>query len=242
MTENFKFFYELVQILKEQGDAFVSLDFGDTIPHNVGVIITTEEERQRVRFRKVVARNQPSLAVRVAKSVLKGGGSFDTVVVGIDPGHRPGLAMVGDGRVLVAEIVPSPEGAANEIDRLSSCFEYSHFIARVGHGDKTNRNRVIRAIWNLVDDIEIVDETSTTKRTEEPDADAAVSIALSSGYRLPFPPEISPTPGEVKDIQRLSRIESQGRVTISTELAEQVAKGELTLAEALVAQDKKSAR
>ncbi|OPY27398.1 MAG: hypothetical protein A4E31_01180 [Methanomassiliicoccales archaeon PtaU1.Bin030] len=88
----------------------------------------------------------------------------------------------------------------------------------------------------------MVDETSTTRRTEEPDADAAVSIALGTGYRLPFPPEVRPTPGEVRDIQRLSRIESGGRVTISYDLAESVAKGELSLQEALRAQDRTCAR
>ncbi len=115
-------------------------------------------------------------------------------------------------------------------------------IARVGHGDRTNRNRVIKAIWNTVDDVEIVDERNTTRRTEEPDADAAISIAMAPGFRMPFPPEIEPTPGELRDIQRISRIESGGRMTISADLAEMVAKGELTLPEALTVQGKRSSR
>ncbi len=242
MTANFRFFYELVQLLKEEGEPFVALDIDDPIPANVGVIITSEEEAERIRFRKVVAGKHPSVAVSVAKSLLKGGENLETIVIGIDPGSRPGVALIGDGRVLIADTVQSPEKVADIIDRLLREFEYNRVVAKVGHGDKTNRNRIIRAIWNLVDDVEIVDETSTTRRTEEPDADAAVSIALSSGYRLPFPPEVSPTPGEIKDIQRLSRIESQGRVTISSILAEAVARGELTLVEALAEQDKKTSR
>ncbi len=242
MTANFRFFYELVQLLKEQGEPFITLDIDDPIPSNVGVIITSDEEARRIRFGKVVAGKQPVVAVSVAKSLLKGGENLQTIVIGIDPGSRPGVALIGDGRVLTADTVQSPEKVADIIDRLLRAFEYNRVVAKVGHGDKTNRNRIIRAIWNLVDDVEIVDETSTTRRTEEPDADAAVSIALSSGYRLPFPPEVSPTPGEIKDIQRLSRIESQGRVTISSTLAEAVARGELTLVEALAEQDKKSSR
>ena len=45
MTKNFRFFYELVQLLKEQKEPFVALDFDDDVPDNVGVIITTREER-----------------------------------------------------------------------------------------------------------------------------------------------------------------------------------------------------
>lgn len=242
MTENFKFFYELIQLLKEHKEPFVTLDFGKDIPDTVGVVVTTREERSRVRFRRVVAEDTPDLAYSIARNQLKGRERFDTLVVGIDPGMRPGLAIIGDGRVLVAETVSSPESVVDQIARFRLCFGHDHLIARIGHGDRTNRNRIIRSIWNSVDDVEVVDERNTTRRTEEPDADAAVSIAMSSGYRMPFPPEVQPTPGEVRDIQRLSRIESGGRVTISSDLAEMVAKGELTLPEALTAQGRKSAR
>jgi len=242
MTKNFRFFYELVQTLKQHKEPFVALDFKDDIPDTVGVIVTTREEKPQVHFKNVVAVDQPDLALEMARSKLKGRERFQTLVVGVDPGVRPGLAIIGDGRVLVAETVGSPEAVADEIARFRRCFYHVRLIARIGHGDRTNRNRIIRSIWNSVDDIEVVDETSTTRNTEEPDADAAVSIALGSGYRMPFPPEVQPTPGEVRDIQRLSRIESGGRVTISSDLAEQVAKGELTLPEALSAQGRKSSR
>ena len=108
----------------------------------------------------------------MAKSMLSGGESYDTLIVGVDPGSRPGVALIGDGRVLIAETVGSPEQVADEIGRLLKVFAHHHMIARVGHGDRTNRNRIIRAIWNSVDDIEVVDEKNTTRRTEEPDADA----------------------------------------------------------------------
>ncbi len=242
MTKNFRFFYELVQLLKGHKEHFVALDFGDDVPETVGVIITTREERSLVRFRKVVSNDQPDIALEMARSQLKGREAFQTLVVGVDPGVRPGVAIIGDGRVLIAETVGSPEGVVDEIARFRRCFRHVRLIAKVGHGDRTNRNRIIRSIWNSVDDIEVVDETNTTRRTEEPDADAAVSIALGSGYRMPFPPEVQPTLGEVKNIQRISRIESGGRVTISSELAKAVAKGELTLPEALMVQDRKSVR
>jgi hypothetical protein len=44
---------------------------------------------------------------------------------------------------------------------------------------------------------------------------------------------MEPTDGELREIQRKSRIKSQGRITISSELAKKVALGELTLAEAI---------
>ena len=45
--------------------------------------------------------------------------------------------------------------------------------------------------------------------------------------------EIDPSEGELRDIQRISRNKSNGRVTIPTELARKVAKGEVTIEQAI---------
>src|SRR5439155_1323072 len=81
--------------------------------------------------------------------------------------------------------------------------------------------------------VAVVDEAGTTHRTAQPDVDAAIDIAKSSGRRVEPPVEIRPTPGEVREIQRRSRLDSGGVVTISSELAGAVARGDLTLEEAL---------
>src|SRR5438094_627327 len=65
------------------------------------------------------------------------------------------------------------------------------------------------------------------------DVDAAIDIAKSSGRRVEPPSEIRPTPGEVREIQRRSRLDSGGVVTISSELAGAVARGDLSLEEAI---------
>jgi len=63
---------------------------------------------------------------------------------------------------------------------------------------------------------------------------------MAKGQRVEEAPEVEPTAGELRDIQRLSRIESEGSVTISSELASAVAKGDLTLREAVLSQRKLS--
>src|SRR5438876_620584 len=81
--------------------------------------------------------------------------------------------------------------------------------------------------------VEIVDEAGTTHRTPQPDVDAAIDIARTPGRRVQPPFEIRPTPGEVREIQRRSRLESGGLVTISSELAGAVARGDFSLEEAI---------
>src|SRR5207248_2886198 len=72
-----------------------------------------------------------------------------------------------------------------------------------------------------------------THRTPQPDVDAAIDIARTPGRRVQPPFEIRPTPGEVREIQRRSRLESGGLVTISSELAGAGARGDFSLEEAI---------
>jgi len=104
---------------------------------------------------------------------------------------------------------------------------------RIGHGDPTNRNRILNALARDRLRVEIVDEAGTTHRTPQPDVDAAIDIARTPGRRVQPPFEIRPTPGEVREIQRRSRLESGGLVTISSELAGAVARGDFSLEEAI---------
>ncbi len=233
LTEDFHFFYELVKGLKERGMEFVSLEEGREVPPNVGVVVTTPKEAGDIDFDPLVAAEDAEMAINVARCVLAGGTRVRTVVIGIDPGSTTGIAIYGEGRLLATDEVDSPEKAAESVGKLLSCLRYSHSVARVGHGDATKRDRIIRSIWGMVDEVEVVDETGTTGRVGRDDVEAAKRIAMAKGERVKSPPNPKPTPGEVRNVQRLSRIASKGRVTISTELATAVAKGEMTMAQAL---------
>jgi hypothetical protein len=232
VTEDFRFFHLMVKLLKERNEPFVSLGYDDPVPRSVGAIITTAAERGKVHFDTLISDDDPEIAFRAARSVLRGK-RFDRVVIGIDPGRRPGIAVVGDGRIIDTELVFCPEDVTETLVRMTWNLDFDLLVVRIGHGDPTNRNRIIRAVWPLADQVEIVDESSTTKKTVTPDIDAAIMIAFTSGERVVSEPEVCPTPGEVRNIKRLSRIESRGRVTISTELASQVACGRISLAQAL---------
>jgi hypothetical protein len=232
VTEDFRFFHLMVRFLKERGEPFVSLGLDDPIPENVGAIITTNAEREGVRFENIISDGDPDIAFKAARSVLRGK-RFSRVVVGIDPGRTPGIAVIGDGRIIDTELVYCPEDVTETLARMTRNLDFDLMLIRVGHGDPTNRNRIIHAVWSLADEVEIVDESKTTKKTVTPDIDAAILIAFTSGEKVVVQPEVCPTPGEVRDIKRLSRIESGGRFTISTELASQVAIGKISLAEAV---------
>src|SRR5581483_10567500 len=109
-----------------------------------------------------------------------------------------------------------------------------------GNGAPTHRDRILRALIGLEAAMELVDETRSTPPSgyhgpAERDTAAATNIALTPGS--PIDPNavgpVTPTAGELRDIQRKSRMASGGRMTIPRELALGVALGQFTLEQAL---------
>jgi len=236
MTEDFRLYHDLVAELKAREIPFVSLSFSRRIPENVGVIVTSPKEGDRIRRAHVVADADVGNAIARAVQVLRGKTRWEEVLVGIDPGAEPGVAVVGDGQVLATYHAPSPEGVAGILRQALVTFPSPRRRVRIGHGDRTNRNRILNALAREGLPTEIVDEAGTTDGTHEADIDAAIKIAFVPGVRAAPPYDVEPTPGEVREIQRRSRVTSEGGVTISKELATRVARGEITLDEAVTKQ------
>jgi hypothetical protein len=132
------------------------------------------------------------------------------------------------------------DGVRDVIQRVLNVYGFRSILARVGHGAPSQRDRIINELLDLGLDVEVVDETSTTVGSDAPDIKAAIQISFTKGRRTQGKKPVRPTRGEIKNLQRISRMESRGEVTISHDLAEGVLKGELTLAEAIERQRNRS--
>jgi xanthine/CO dehydrogenase XdhC/CoxF family maturation factor len=233
LTENPRTYFEMIEALREQDLRFVSLDFSDPVPANVGAIITSKSERDRVAFDKVVTDEDPDMAIARARMMLSGEDEVRELVIGVDPGARPGFAVIGDGTVLLRSLAESPEAVSSLVENIAKEYPNANVVVRIGHGDRTNRNRIFNRLWDQGHRLEIVDERNTTKRSQTPDEDAAIEIAMTPGYTPTKRQEIEPCQGEIRNIQRISRLESAGSLTVSKDLAKKVALGEISLRDAI---------
>jgi len=233
LTEDFRLYHDLVAALKPRGIPFVSLSFSRRVPGTVGAILTSPAEASRVRFPHVIAVGDVEAAIAQGLQSLRGKTAWRELLIGVDPGSTPGVAVVGDGEVVDTRIASSPEAVARIVREATRTFPARTHRVRIGHGDPTNRNRIINTLSRDGARVEIVDEAGTTHRTDQPDVDAAIRIAFTPGVRArPFY-EIRPTRGELREIQRRSRMSSGGKVSISADLAAMVARGEVTLDQAI---------
>jgi len=239
-TKDFSLYHDIIKVLKKRKVAYVSLSILDNIPRRIGVILTSQKELKEIPLNKKVAadgHDSIDYAVDLAVQKLIGKELYSNIFIGIDPGERPGIAIVGDDILLQKMQVEGPENVAPEIKRFLKVYPSKDTCIRIGHGSMITRNRIINSLIPLEIPIEIVDETRTTpsqqKRRCVRDGEAAAAIALLSGGRVQTTLPIETSRGAIKNVQKRSRQLSEGRFTISENTALKVLKGEISLLEAV---------
>ena len=231
-------YHELAGFLRDRRFPSVSLLPGDRIPESVAVVLTSAEEFPEIDHPNVLpvaeGGDRRALGAAIAHA-LNPPSSTESLIVGIDPGPRPGYAILCGGVSLGEGVLDSPESADGLAVQIRHRFPSRHVVYRVGAGDPPARNRIVNALLAHRRSVELVDENGTTPRGRRRprDALAARRIGGAPGQPVHEPLVGSITAGEIANVQRLSREGSGGRVTISRSSAHRVLRGEVTLAEAV---------
>lgn len=238
ITEDFLIHRSIVAELKARNLDFVTLSPNEAIPLCVRVVITTEDELDEIDFDidKIIIAKKPSTTVDRAQRLLDRH-KYERIIIGIDPGKYSGIAIIGDGMVISVHQVSV--GRIDKIIRdILSEKSTQDIIVRIGHGASLVRTQIINALLKLRVPVELADESFTTPslgkgvKGQISDIVAAINIANLEGIPVDKK-QIEPSRREIQLIQERSRERSNGMSTISRRLARQVAKGELTIDEAI---------
>jgi hypothetical protein len=234
-TADFELYHDVVNELRDRDVAFTTIEPGDPLPDEATVLITgVSDDPDRyvdVGIEQVRAEpGDPRWAVETALSTLREDG--DRTVVGVDPGARPGIAIVQGETVVAAFHVPLADAA--EVVRREVEGD-PEAVVRIGDGARLQGARIVEALSDVR--VELVDETGTTPSLGTGargmgDVLAAVNIARREGEPIDSR-EIEPSDGEIRVIQNRSREHSAENREIDAPLARRVALGELTLDDAL---------
>lgn len=235
-TTDFVLYQDLVKELRERRLKFVTVAPSESIAREVGVVITSEKEAGMITFPNIVVASDPEMTVNEAIRRLRNGAQPGRAIIGIDPGREPGIAVVCNNVVEAVYRVPMRQ-AFDVIDNISH--RYPDILVRVGHGARMVSTHLINTLVAQGIAVELVDESRTspylgrgTGGSAISDIVAAINIAHTRGKRMGRQ-ALHPSKGEIRSIQERSRELSDGRTTISRQLAEKVAKGEITINQAL---------
>lgn len=197
-----------------------------------GVLLTSPEEVQDGE----IPATEETLEISVERAIQASRGLDSAVqlVFGVDPGPRPGIAWLADGVVVGSAQLEQIDSVADHIVGLSSAVEHKRMCVKVGDGAPLIRDRIInQLILRGIETLEVNEYRTSQGSRIKTHLHAATRIALMGGSRVHHIRELNPTEGDLKEIQRQSRIMSLGNLTISTELARLVACGELSMEDAI---------
>ena len=231
-TADFELYHEVVTTLRDRDVDFTTVEPGEELPDRTSVVVTGEDDRVSVPEGAEVVRasaGEPRRAIEAMLALTRGGGG--QTVVGVDPGERPGIAVLVEGVVVATFHVPAEQAAAVVNDEIADAVEP---LVRIGDGARLVGARIID---DLDAPVELVDETGTTPYLGAGargmgDVLAAVNIARIEGERVDER-DIEPTAGELQRIKDRSRERSETNRAIDETFARKVAGGELTIDEAL---------
>jgi hypothetical protein len=232
-TADFEVYHGVVNELRDRGVTFTTVELDDTLPDRATVVVSAAGEEPPNPDDVPVVRadpDDPRKAVDEVVATLRGGSG--RTVVGVDPGERPGVAVLSGEMVVATFHVPLADAAEVVREEVEDAVDP---LVRVGDGARLQGAKIIDDLEDVP--VELVDETGTTPYLGTGargmgDVLAAVNIARLSGERVESR-TVEPTAGELQRIKERSREAGEENRAIDEELARRVALGELTMAEAL---------
>ncbi|WP_440989108.1 hypothetical protein [Haloarchaeobius baliensis] len=240
-TADFELYHEVVTELRDRGVTFTTVEPGDPLPEGTDVVVVAEgeavetgeaDEGDPAPGVHVVhaSPDAPRRAVDAAFAYLRGGDG--RTVVGVDPGRKPGIAVLAGDTVVAAFQVPRDDAAAVVEAEVADATDP---VVRVGDGARLDGAAIVNELEDVR--VELVDETGTTPYLGTGargmgDVLAAVNIARLEG-EVVEKREVEPTAGELQVIKDRSREQSTENRAIDEVLARRVAAGELSIEEAL---------
>jgi hypothetical protein len=194
-----KAYFLIVNKLKERDIPFLSLVPGETVPIDVKVVITTEQEKHLIHNKKILVydgETAPDDAANEIRKILQGKEAYEKIVIGIDPGEVFGLAVIADGKVnetgncfSVSETLAKVKSVILEVD-----FSATTVTIKVGNGVPTYKELIeaFNAALPAELTLEVVSEAGTNRplkhnkhRRGLRDIASAIRIAGRAGHIYP---------------------------------------------------------
>jgi hypothetical protein len=159
-TLDFKFYHDIIVDLRKWKIPFTSLESTSNIPRDVAVVLSSEKD-ERFWDRQINARDS-TYGIRNSLPLLMNREVFDEVVIGLDPGPYPGVAVIADNVLTEAFETPMIEMVRKEVMEIRDSYRYRNISIKIGDGDKPHRDRIIQDLAETGIDLKVVDERNTS--------------------------------------------------------------------------------
>ena len=234
-TDDFRLAYRLLNRLRVSGLQYSQIDTSHPVPIGVNYWIGSHAEVLLTDDGRGVGCDIEEIDSVIGSIINRMyiGDQVQRICFGIDPGPRPGLAWLADGRPAGSMQLESVDAVVDRITEILLDITPAESVVRIGDGVRTISSRIANVCLARGLSVQLVDERSTSKGSRHDHISAARTISSLEGIPITQRLQVTPSKGEVREIQRRSRRISEGRLTIPANLARSVAVGRLTLTEAV---------
>lgn len=185
--------------LRKVGMCFDLLDPSKPIPRWIGVVLTTRDGRRElkdlsgVEVAEVSVEDPDPLIVSKAVLALQGKSMFGELLIGVDPGHSYGVAIIADSTLIGFNIYHRAEEVLEAVHELVAQPIFKRAMVRIGAGSPSHRDKVLSLFKERLKEVvvEVVDEAEASSlvlsdlvKDLPKDAASAVQIALKKGTRV----------------------------------------------------------
>jgi len=197
ITDDFSWLHDMVHALGDEGITFILVDPEGGKMGSLDVLITHGIPKGKITGPGPrVVEGTSEIRGTVERAVAAGFGAvdIDTLIIGIDPGKRPGIAVIADGTLISARSSSGIEDTLSWVRMLKLNLSPGRTLVRVGNGDPRRGKMIFSGLLDMGMETEIVNEKSTSRSRRYRDQNAAIMIARN--------PVVSPVGSPIKQPDR----------------------------------------
>ena len=222
LTTNFSKLNRITRKLKNAEFNLKHLKKIPLIDHEIDLLVT-DETVDNCLTPHVVPGNLEILELKIRCAFYQ----KNRLTIGIDPGGISGLVTLANNHLLFKKEFDNIDSMVNVITSIDN--EIGIQYIKIGLGSPPIRNLIVNSLSDYKNIIQFIDEKRSGSGSH---IEAAIRIAS----RLPEenqPVDYSPKDGEIAWIQKQSRRQSKGLITINKETANRILLGEMSMKEAI---------
>jgi hypothetical protein len=184
-TEDFSFMHDALTVLRIRRIPHLVVEPGSIVEGPVDCLIIDHGIERPVFSTSSPVIIEPSRdageTIDTAVSTILGVNRPKLLVIGIDPGKRPGMAFLADGVLVSIYRATGPDDVIDRIHRGRRAYIPASLMVRLGNGDPETRDPILKKLEMEDIRVELVDETRTTTTKRFRDENAAVQIGNTKG-------------------------------------------------------------
>jgi len=160
-------YYKIMTMLKKIGIQFDNVTPGEQLNPNIKLVITTEKEKNLIDYGSVLSLEELGddpyvFEEKIIEHLYSD--VEDSIIIGIDPGKRIGIAVYYGQKEVIGEVLNSIDETLEKIVKLIQNSHAKNKIIRIGYGEpkmaENIANGLSKRLKNII--IELVDERGTS--------------------------------------------------------------------------------